>query len=98
MYHVKCVRNDLVRFTRHYINGLLLLLLLLLLLTPVHVSCLRLACDYVTYMKEVQYICRTILLTRVSVGNIFYVSDSCLRTQVVIAHMTFPSMFCVQNS
>ena len=31
MYHVKCLRNDSVRFTRHYINGLLLLLLLLLL-------------------------------------------------------------------
>ena len=28
MYHVKCLRNDSVRFTRHYINGLLLLLLL----------------------------------------------------------------------
>ena len=25
MYHVKCLRNDSVRFTRCYINGLLLL-------------------------------------------------------------------------
>ena len=26
MYHVKHLRNDIVRFIRHYINGLLLLL------------------------------------------------------------------------
>ena len=34
MYHVKYLRNDIVRFIRHYINGLLLLLLLSLLLLP----------------------------------------------------------------
>ena len=32
MYHVKCLKNDIVRFIRHYIDGLLLLLLLLLLI------------------------------------------------------------------
>ena len=38
MYHLKHLRNDIVRFIKCFINGLLLLLLSLLLLVVVFVS------------------------------------------------------------